>query len=81
MVAEAWAADARTDRYLLSGGEVVEAGLKDTVWYEPVLSGREPFISDPYRDPGHGRTDRFRGGSCVFDNGQEAAGFMGLTCM
>lgn len=78
MVAEAWAADARTDRYLLSGGEVVEAGLKDTVWYEPVLSGREPFISDPYRDPATGEQIVSVVAPVFFDNGQEAAGFMGV---
>ena len=78
MVAEAWAADARTDRYLLSGGEGVEAGLKDTVWYEPVLSGREPFISDTYRDPATGEQIVSVVAPVFFDNGQEAAGFMGV---
>ena len=40
-VFQVWAADERTDYYLLSTGEVVEAGLKDTIWLESAGTARD----------------------------------------
>ena len=48
---EAWLADVRTDRFLLSGGRTVEAGLKDMPWYDSILSEKSAVISEPYQDP------------------------------
>lgn len=52
---EAWLADDRTDRFLLSTGRVVPFSLKDLPWYETVLSSKTAAISEPYQDPA---TDR-----------------------
>ena len=55
MVAEAWAADARTDRYLLSGGEVVEAGLKAVSYTHLDVYKRQAIYSqNTYRSPCQG---------------------------
>lgn len=51
LVFQVWAADPRTDCYLLSNGDVVKADLDGTVWFEPVLSGNRTVVSDPYLDP------------------------------
>ena len=48
---EAWLADDRTDRFLLSTGRIVPSSLKDLPWYETVLSSKAAAISEPYQDP------------------------------
>lgn len=48
---QVWAADEETDRYLLSDGTIVEAGLENTEWYEAVLLSKTVEISNPYVDP------------------------------
>lgn len=48
---EAWLADDRTDRFLLSTGRIVSSSLKDLPWYETVLSSKAAAISEPYQDP------------------------------
>lgn len=53
-VLQVWIADGRTDSYLLSNAEVVEANLTDTVWYEQVLETNGVVVSDPYQDPATG---------------------------
>lgn len=77
-VLEAWAADPRTDSYLLSSGKVVAADLLDTVWYQPVLDSRKTVISEPYVDPATGE-DIVSVVSPVFESsGNNIAGFMGM---
>lgn len=50
-VMQVWAADVKTDSYLLSTGEVVKADLRDTGWYKKILESKEVVVSEPYQDP------------------------------
>jgi methyl-accepting chemotaxis protein len=77
-VFQVWAADERTDCYLLSTGEVVEAGLKDTIWLEPARNGTGPVISDPYQDPATGEQIVSVVSPVYSGQGTEAAGFIGF---
>lgn len=53
-VMQVWAADEKTDCYLLSDGSTVEAGLKETNWYQPLITGKGVVIAEPYLDPATG---------------------------
>lgn len=53
-VIQTWVADESSDCYLLSSGQVVEAGLKDTEWFPRVMEEKEKLISEPYVDPATG---------------------------
>lgn len=54
-VMQVWAADERTDCYLLSDGSLVDAGLAETAWYQSILSKKDVVISEPYLDPATGK--------------------------
>lgn len=53
-VMQVWAADEETDCFLLSDGSIVEAGLKDMNWYQPLITGKSVVIAEPYLDPATG---------------------------
>lgn len=55
-VLQVWAADERTDCYLFSTGEIVEADLQNTEWYHDVVSSGDTVISEPYLDPATDKT-------------------------
>lgn len=55
-VLQVWAADERTDCYLISTGEIVEADLQNTEWYHDVVSSGDTVISEPYLDPATNKT-------------------------
>lgn len=77
-VLQAWAADEKTDCYLFSTGEIVDAGLQDTEWYHDVVSRRDTVISEPYLDPATDKTV-VSIVAPVFDEDNAAmAGFMGF---
>ncbi len=54
-VEQVWAADERTDSYLLANGSVVEAGLAETDWYRMVMDQRGTMVTDPFLDPASGQ--------------------------
>lgn len=77
-VVQAWVADDRTDKYLLSNGKIVNAGLKKTVWHEPVLSGKKPVVSEPYLDPATGQKIVSIVSPVISGTGNNVAGFVGF---
>ncbi|MBS6953939.1 MAG: methyl-accepting chemotaxis protein [Enterocloster asparagiformis] len=54
-VKQVWAADERTDCYLLANGSTVEAGLAETDWYRLVMEQRGTMVTDPFLDPATGQ--------------------------
>ena len=77
-VLQTWAADKKTDQYLLSTGEQVAAGLGSTVWYEPVRSEKEAMVSDPYLDPATGKEIVSIVAPVFSASGKDVAGFIGM---
>ena len=54
-VKQVWAADERTDCYLLANGSTVEAGLAETDWYRLGMEQRGTMVTDPFLDPATGQ--------------------------
>lgn len=77
-VLQAWVADERSDSYLLSSGEVVAADLKDTAWYQSVLSYGKAMVTDPFLDPATGEVIVSVIAPVYTASGKDVAGFMGL---
>lgn len=77
-VFQSWAADVRTDCYLLSNGEVVAASLKDSVWYEHVITSKAAVVSEPYTDPDTKEQIVSVVTPVFAQYGSEVSGFMGF---
>ena len=52
---QCWLADPRTDRFLLSTGEIAPAELAAVTWDDDVLSSKDTVISEPYLDSASGK--------------------------
>lgn len=76
-VMQVWAADERTDCYLLSDGSRVDAGLAEMEWYQLLLSKNDVVISEPYLDPATGK-EIVSVVSPVFAEGGDIAGMVGF---
>lgn len=50
-VEQVWLADSKTGCYLLSDGEVVDAGLENYDWYQQINAKQSTIVSEPYTDP------------------------------
>lgn len=77
-VLQSWVADERSDCYLLSNGEIIQADLHNTQWYQTVLASNKTEVSDPYVDPATG--ERIVSVVTPIDYGSEEniPGFMGF---
>lgn len=77
-VLQVWAADIRSDRYLLSDGETVEANLADTQWYSQIITNGNTVISDPYTDPATNKDIVSIVSPVRVDGGSGITGFVGF---
>lgn len=75
---EAWLADTRTDHFLLSGGNTVEANLKDLPWYNDILTSKTAIISEPYLDPATGESIISIVAPVFESRSDTVAGFIGI---
>lgn len=50
-IQETWVVDPESDSFLLSNGDVLEAGLANLEWYKRIQTEKTTIISEPYIDP------------------------------
>lgn len=55
-VQQVWITSSKLGKYLRATGEIVDANLEETGWYQTILSTKKTVISDPYPDPVSGES-------------------------
>lgn len=77
-VIQVWAADERTDKYLLADGKTTAANLSETLWYQTISSVKKNVISEPYLDPITGKTVIFVVSPVLDDGNGSLLGVVGF---
>lgn len=77
-VCQTWVASPKTDKFLLSTGDVVDAGLASMPWATKAINNKVSVISDPYLDPASDKQIVSIVSPVLSKNGAQALGLMGM---
>lgn len=77
-VRQTWVASPVTDKYLLSTGEIVDAGLASEKWASEAINNKVSVISDPFLDPATGKQVISIATPVISADGTQTLGLMGM---